>query len=192
MHGAGPVFRRSAPDLYLRSDNKPFAWNFFKGYAGIWLQMVLMVCFGVMFSTFLSGPVAMLSTIGVLTLGIFTTGFIDPLARSVIEGNIKIMPGGGPIESTIRLVTQKGIMIELEDTPGTRTAKMADRALMYGMQGMASLMPDLSRFDDAQFVSQGYDVPDDLIYQQATITAGFVVATFLAGFVFLRMREVAK
>ena len=83
-------------------------------------------------------------------------------------------------------------MIELEDTPGTRAAKMADRALMYGMQGMASLMPDLSRFDDAQFVSQGYDVPDDLIYQQATITAGFVVATFLAGFIFLRMREVAK
>jgi ABC-type transport system involved in multi-copper enzyme maturation permease subunit len=185
-------FGVALPDLYLRSDNKPFFWNFIKGYAGIWFQVVLMVSFGVMFSTFLSGPVAMLTTIGVLILGIFTASFISPLTQSVIQSDIKIMPGGGPIESAIRLVTQEGIMAELEDTAGTRAAKMADRALMYAMSGMASLMPDLSRFDDAKFVSQGYDVPADLIYQQATITAGFVLATFLAGFLFLRMREVAK
>ncbi len=188
----GQYFGAARPDVYLRSDNKPFAWNFAKGYAGIWFQMVLMVSFGVMFSTFLSGPVAMLSTVGVLVLGIFTTSFIQPLTESVIQSDIKIMAGGGPIESLIRLVTQQGLMAELEDTAGTRAAKMADRALMYGMRGVASLMPDLSRFDDARFVSQGYDVPDDLIYQQATITAGFALATFLAGFLFLRMREVAK
>jgi ABC-type transport system involved in multi-copper enzyme maturation permease subunit len=185
-------FGAARADLYFRTDNKPFAWNFCKGYAGIWFQMVLMVSFGVMFSTFLSGPVAMLSTMGVLILGIFTTSFIDPLTESVIQSDIKIMAGGGPIESLIRLVTQSGIMTELEDTAGTRAAKMADRALMYGMRGVASLMPDLSRFDDARFVSQGYDVPNDLIYQQATMTAGFALATFLAGFLFLRMREVAK
>jgi ABC-type transport system involved in multi-copper enzyme maturation permease subunit len=185
-------FGVALPDLYVRSDDKPFVWNFFKGYAGIWFQMVLMVSFGVMFSTFLSGPVAMLTTVGVLILGIFAASFIAPLTQSVIESNIKIMAGGGPIESAIRLVTQQGIMAELEDTAGVRAAKMADRALMYGMSGMASLMPDLSRFDDARFVSQGYDVPRDLLFQQATITAGFVLATFLAGFLFLRMREVAK
>jgi ABC-type transport system involved in multi-copper enzyme maturation permease subunit len=185
-------FGAARPDLYLRTDNKPFAWNFCKGYAGIWFQMVLMVSFGVMFSTFLSGPVAMLSTVGVLILGIFSTSFINPLTQSVIQSDIKIMAGGGPIESLIRLVTQTGIMTELEDTAGTRAAKMADRALMYGMRGVASLMPDLSRFDDARFVSQGYDVPNDLIYQQATMTAGFALASFLAGFLFLRMREVAK
>jgi ABC-type transport system involved in multi-copper enzyme maturation permease subunit len=185
-------FGAARADLYLRSDNKPFLWNFCKGYAGIWFQMVLMVSFGVMFSTFLSGPVAMLTTVGVLILGIFATSFINPLTQSVIQSNIKVMAGGGPIESLIRLVTQTGIMTELEDTAGTRAAKMADRALMYGMRGVASLMPDLSRFDDARFVSQGYDVPNDLIYQQATITGGFVLATFLAGFLFLRMREVAK
>ncbi len=134
----------------------------------------------------------MLSTVGVLILGIFATSFINPLTQSVIQSDIKIMAGGGPIESFIRLVTQSGIMTELEDTAGTRAAKMADRALMYGMSGVASLMPDLSRFDNARFVSQGYDVPNDLIYQQATLTAGFALASFLAGFLFLRMREVAK
>jgi hypothetical protein len=188
----GQYFGAARPDLYLRADNKTFGWNFCKGYFGIWFQMVLMISFGVMFSTFLSGPVAMLITAGVLILGLFSTSFISPLTRSVIEGDIKIMPGGGPIESTIRLVTQKGIMIDLEDTAGTRAAKMADRALMYGMSGVASLLPDLSRFDNAPFVSQGFDVPNDLLLQQATISVGFVLATFLAGFLFLRMREVAK
>jgi ABC-type transport system involved in multi-copper enzyme maturation permease subunit len=185
-------FGAARPDLYIRSANKPFAWNFVKGYAGIWFQMALMVSFGVMFSTFLSGPVAMLTTVGVLILGLFTTSFIKPLTESVIQSNIKIMAGGGPVESFIRLVTQQGIMAELEDTAGTRAAKMTDRALMHGMRGVASLMPDLSRFNDAMFVSEGYDVPDDLIWQQATVTAGFVLATFLAGFLFLGMREVAK
>jgi hypothetical protein len=134
----------------------------------------------------------MVTTVGVLILGLFTTSFIQPLTQSVIESNIRIMAGGGPVESFIRLVSQKGIMAELEDTAGTRAAKMVDRAMMHGMRGVASLMPDLSRFNDARFVSEGYDVPNDLIWQQAAITAGFVIATFLAGFLFLRMREVAK
>jgi hypothetical protein len=188
----GQYFGAARADLYIRSENKPFAWNFCKGYFGIWFQMVLMISFGVMFSTFLSGPVAMLITVGTLILGLFTTSFIKPLTESVIEENYKVLQGGGPIESTIRLVTQTGLMTELEDNAGTRFAKLADRAMMYGMRGVAALMPDLSRFNDARFVSQGYDVPHDLILQQATITAGFVLATFFAGFLLLRMREVAK
>ena len=44
--------------------------NFVKGYFGIWLQMVLVIGFGVMFSTFLSGPVAMIATVGVLLGGL--------------------------------------------------------------------------------------------------------------------------
>jgi ABC-type transport system involved in multi-copper enzyme maturation permease subunit len=188
----GQYFGAARADLYIRSANKPFAWNFCKGYFGIWFQIVLMICFGVMFSTFLSGPVAMLITVGTLILGLFATSFIKPLTESVIEENYKVIQGGGPIESTIRLVTQTGLMTELDDNVGVRFAKQADRAMMYGMRGVAALMPDLSRFNDARFVSQGYDVPNDLILQQATITAGFVLATFFAGFLFLRMREVAK
>ena len=45
--------------------------NFIKGYLGIWLQMLLVIVLGVMFSTFLSGPVAMLATIGALLGGFF-------------------------------------------------------------------------------------------------------------------------
>ena len=49
-------------DLYIRAADSSFAWNFCKGYLGIWLQMALVISLGVMFSTFLSGPVALLAT----------------------------------------------------------------------------------------------------------------------------------
>ena len=51
----------STADLYLRAGDSLFGWNMFKGFLGIWLQMVIVICLGVMFSTFLSGPVAMVA-----------------------------------------------------------------------------------------------------------------------------------
>ena len=53
-------------DMYLRAGNASFALNFAKGYLGIWLQLLVVITIGVMFSTFLSGPVAMVATLGVL------------------------------------------------------------------------------------------------------------------------------
>ncbi len=119
---SGQYFGAARPDLYLRAEDAPFEWNFVKGYIGIWCQLVLIVAFGVMFSTFLSGPVAFLATLGTLVLGLCVASFVMPLTESVIEQNEKLMPGGGPIESAIRLVTQKGIMSQMDDTPGIRVA----------------------------------------------------------------------
>ena len=48
-----------------------FALNFAKGYLGIWLQMVLVIGIGVMFSTFLSGPVALLATLAASVAAFF-------------------------------------------------------------------------------------------------------------------------
>ena len=56
-------------DLYIRAADSSFAWNFCKGYLGIWLQMALVISLGVMFSTFLSGPVALLATMFVIIAG---------------------------------------------------------------------------------------------------------------------------
>ncbi|MEM6778733.1 MAG: ABC transporter permease, partial [Planctomycetota bacterium] len=55
--------------VYLRPTETPFAWNFFKAYASIWLQMSMVTAFGVMFSTFLTGPVAMIATFVCVLLG---------------------------------------------------------------------------------------------------------------------------
>ena len=72
-------FGAGQSDLYIRAADVPFWWNFIKGYLGIWLQMVLVIVYGVMFSTFLSGPIAMLGTAGMLLGGMFSE-FLRQLA----------------------------------------------------------------------------------------------------------------
>src|SRR5690606_30970802 len=44
-------FGMSNADAYLRARDASFAANFLKGYGGIWMQMLLVTCFGVVFST---------------------------------------------------------------------------------------------------------------------------------------------
>ena len=59
-------------DLYIRAGDASFELELPKGYVGIWFQMVLVIGIGVMFSTFLSGAVAMLATLGCMVMGFFT------------------------------------------------------------------------------------------------------------------------
>ena len=55
--------------VYLRPAENAFWWNLTKAYISIWLQMTMVIAFGVMFSTFLSGPVAMVATFVCVLLG---------------------------------------------------------------------------------------------------------------------------
>jgi hypothetical protein len=76
----GQYFGAAQPDLYLLSREAAFTPNFVKGYIGIWLQMVLVIGFGVMFSTFLNGPVAMMATMSMLIGGLFSNPITKMLA----------------------------------------------------------------------------------------------------------------
>ena len=93
-------------DVYILDRDAPFIANLAKGYIGIWLQMVMVTAFGVMFSTFLSGAVAMMATLSSIVIGYFS-GFIYDVATGGQEG-------GGPIESIIRIVTQQNVSVDLE------------------------------------------------------------------------------
>src|SRR5690606_26895853 len=107
-------FGVAAPDLYLRAKGGNFDLNFIRGFIGIWAQMVLVTCFGVLFSTFLSGPVAMITTLATIITGFFSS-FIHGVAAAA-RGEIE---GGGPIEAMIRVVTHRNLMVELDDNIGT-------------------------------------------------------------------------
>ncbi|MDZ4820944.1 MAG: ABC transporter permease [Planctomycetota bacterium] len=188
----GQYFGAARSDLYLRAGDNPFAWNLFKGYLGIWFLMVLVISFGVMFSTFLSGPVAFLATLGILVISLFANSFIIPLADAVWSGNTKNMPGGGPVESIMRWATDKGITAPVSNDLNWRTGKSADLVIMAGMTSVAHLLPDLRRYSNSSLVETGFDVPANLVWQQATTTLAFFIVTFIIGLLFLRTREVAR
>jgi hypothetical protein len=181
----GQYFGMAAADLYLRAGDSTFGWNMFKGFLGIWMQMVLIICLGVMFSTFLSGPVAMVATLTSLLLG-----FFGGLAFDIATGDT---PGGGPIESMIRMPLQTGATVDLD--LGNAWLEFAisalDKGVMFTMWTLFQAIPSFGQFNTSDFVAYGFNIFDGLVARHLTMTVCYFVLTSLVGYFFLKTRELA-
>ncbi len=171
-------------DVYLRASNASFTVNFIKSYLGIWLQMLLVTSFGVMFSTFLSGAVAMMATLAAMVLGFFTQFVLD-VARGTIQG-------GGPVESFIRIVKQQNVTLQMEPGLTRDVVQAMDGVFMFFMKSVTSLLPDYRRFSNVDYVAHGFDIPPDVLAVQVFSGLGYVAAVFVVGYLFLRTREMAR
>ena len=84
--------------------------------------------------------------------------------------------------------------------PGLRTnvEKTVDWMMERFLGVLASLVPDFGRFSFANYVSYGFNIPcslaggDDLLWQSVFRALGFLLPVFVAGYLFLKTREVAK
>lgn len=180
----GQYFGMAEPDVYLRPSDASFELNFAKAYLSIWLQMMMVTCFGVMFSTFLSWPVAVMSTVSVIILG-----FFSQFARDVATG---VMEGGGPIESFIRMLTQANVQTDMEiHWLLNNIVKGLDGALMYLMYAATYILPDFRNFDTSRFVADGYNIYGDIVAQQLTVGFVFFIVVAIVGYFFLKTREIA-
>ena len=183
-------FGAAQADVYFRARDASFEGNFLKGYLGIWLQMILVIGLGVMFSTFLSGPVALIATVGTVAAGLFRD-FIVELASGK-------MLGGGPTEALDRILQQQNLITDMEPGLKTNVEKTVDWMLERFFGVFASLLPDFTRFSFADYVSYGFNIPcslaggDDLLWQAAFRALGFLLPVFVAGYLILKTREVAK
>ncbi|MGI6401439.1 MAG: hypothetical protein ACOX0A_04925 [Thermoguttaceae bacterium] len=178
-------FGAAGPDLYLRTADANVFFNFVKGYLGVWQQMLILISFGVLFSTFLSGPVAMVSTFGILVTGFCKKMFLDIAHLQAL--------GGGPIESINRLVTHENMMVDLPNTFSTHLGQAFDRVASAFMSIIGLALPSFSDFNYyADCVANGYNIPWNSIAVHLLTTLSFVFPLFVAGYVILRNREVAK
>jgi len=178
-------------DFYIRLGDGSFAWNYAKGCLGAWFAMLIVTALGVMFSTFLSAPVALVASVAVLLVGQFRE-FISRLFQSQLTGDATIAPGGGPIESLYRIVSQTSITLDLDPTPAVQAMKLADMVLLAPMRVAAGIFPSLSALGSGDFVAGGFDIPGDLLAAHASETLAYVVAFCIAGAFCLRAREVAS
>ena len=178
-------------DFFFRAGDGSFALNYAKSCLGIWFSMLVMTAIGVMFSTFLAGPVALLATLSIVMIGQFRE-FIAQLFESQVSGDATLVPGGGPIESFYRIVTQMSITLPLDPTPAAQAMKAADTLLLAPMKLAAAVFPSLSALGTSTFVAEGFDIPFDLLAAHAMETAGYVLAFLVAGSFCLRSREVAS
>ena len=180
----GQYFGVAQADVYIRAADGTFSLNFAKGFVSLWIQMVLVISLGVMCSTFLSGPVAMLFTLSIMVLGFFRE-FILKIAMGELEG-------GGPLESLVRLVTQKNMVSPLDEGAVRTTVETVDAVLLTLMQGLARVIPDFRGLSTVDYVAEGFDIPKTLMAENLSVCLAYVVGTFVVGYFFFRTREVAK
>lgn len=170
-------------DIYFLVEERSFEANFIKGLASIWLKLFFLTCIAVSASTVLNGFVTFL-----LTVSIYTIGFFYGFLVAVIRGEIQ---GGGPIESFIRLVTMANQTVLLEPTWYNRLAASVDKGLLWLLEIVSRLIPDLTTLDTTQYVAEGFDIPIRLLFRDALIVIGYVVPAVLVGYYLFRNREIA-
>lgn len=175
--GMGPT------DVYFLANEQNFAVNFFKGLISTWLKVLLLTTICVAASTVLNGFVTILLTTMVYILGV---NYV--FLQGVITGRVV---GGGPIESAIRLVTQNNQVTQLDPTPYNRLALNIDKGILWVMDKIANVVPNLSNLDTVEFVAKGFDIPSSLLIQNIVVIFGYVVPVLIAGYFLLKSREIA-
>lgn len=180
---AGQYFGVARGDIYFRPKDNSFAFNYFKGFAGIWLQMVIVMSLGVMFSTFVTGAVAMLGSIGGICVMMFRN-FIAELASPD-------MFGGGPIESTYRMIVQENVTNELEQGLATTVMKSLDWVLVKSMEIMSNALPDFPAMSTIENLARGYDIGIDALGTHVAMAIAFCFVMSMIGYFRLKTRELA-
>jgi hypothetical protein len=175
--------------VYLRPGENSFEWNLTKAYISIWLQMTMVIAFGVMFSTFLGGPVAMVATAVCVLLGFSAEQIYD--TRHYIDAGESM--GGGPIESLVRLLRQDAMTTQLDvDSLTSRVIKTADAGIVYTLDAIATALPNLPKMvSTAEYAASGFDVFGALLARHATATLGYCLLAFVVSYFFLKSREIA-
>jgi len=181
----GQYLGMAAADCYLRAKESSFEWNFTKGIISIWLRMFIVICFGVMFSTFLSGPVAVIATVSVIVLGMFGW-FVDDLVSGKLAG-------GGPVEALVRLPLQSGSGTELDlgNEVIENVIRGIDKVILYSVAAMKYALPDLYSLETSEFIAHGVNLFEGLLARHLTIALGYFLMTSIIAYFFLKTREMA-
>ncbi len=171
-------------DLYVLAYSGDFGTNYMKGLFGVWLQAMVLTAIGVFAGTFLSWPVALLTTIAFFVAGEVAFGFLLQFTQSSLLG-------GGPFESLIRLLSHDNQMTELAPTLAVITAKTLDAIVMPVMSRLVYIVPNFSALDLSNTVSNGFAVSWGLLGVDLLLALAYALPFSLAGYFILKNREVA-
>ena len=171
-------------DLFLLTSSGNFGTNFMKGLFGIWLQAMVLTAIGVFAGTFLSWPVALLTTIFFFVAGqVAFTYLLDFTRQSLL--------GGGPFESLIRLLTHDNQMSDLNPTIAVVTAKTFDSIVMPVMSRLVYIVPNFGALDVSNTVADGFAVTWVLLLANLLLALAYALPFSIAGYFILKNREVA-
>jgi hypothetical protein len=170
-------------DVYFRASENPYWVNFFRGFWGIWLQLVIIITAGVCFSTLLATPVTMFSAIVVIIVG-FNANFLRSLLLPDTDG-------GGPIESFIRVIWQMNMQTPFDPGPLVSAMQFTDKILLSTLSSLTYIVPDFSRLDFSDFIRYGYWIDNDRLLVATCLALSFCLGLYVVGYFNLKTRELA-
>jgi hypothetical protein len=171
-------------DLFILASQGDFGTNFMKGLFGVWLQAMVLTAIGVFAGTFLSWPVALLTTIAFFVAGQVAFAYLLEFTRQSLLG-------GGPFESLIRLVGHDNQMTELTPTLAVVTAKTLDALVMPVMSRLVYVVPNFSALDVSNTVADGFAVSGAVMVSNLLLALAYALPFSIAGYFILKNREVA-
>ncbi|WP_422930787.1 hypothetical protein [Singulisphaera sp. PoT] len=171
-------------DLYILARAGNFGTNYMKGLFGVWLQAMVLTAIGVFAGTFLSWPVALLTTIAFFIAGQVAFAFL-------LQFTLQSLQGGGPFESLIRLLTHDNQMSDLAPTLAVVTAKTFDSIVMPVMSRLVYVVPNFSALDVSNTVADGFEVQWGLLGSNFLLALAYALPFSIAGYFILKNREVA-
>ena len=170
-------------DFYILASQGGFELNFMKGLFGIWLQAMVLTSIGLFAGTFLSWPVALLTTIAFFVFGELAFHFLALFSLQ--------LEGGGPFESLIRLLSHQNMVNTLSPTPAVIVAKTFDTIIMPVMGRLVYLVPNFGALDVTNVVAEGFAVSWTEILRLCLIGLGYAIPFSIAAYFILKNREVA-
>ncbi len=177
-------------DLYILAEEGSFYLNFMKGTLCIWFVMVLMITLGVVFSTYLNALVSLMLSWFMLLCGIpKLRGFIK-LVGSAFDPDEN--PGGGPMESVVRLLQNKSLTAPIEQTRGIRVLQWMDDVFRVLFNGLLAILPDLGHYTRTDYVAEGFNIPGTELAMSFLILVAYLFPFLLAAYYLLNAREVAN
>jgi hypothetical protein len=178
-------------DLYLLEDEgrNSFWQNFFKGAAGIWFNLFVVIVLGVTFSTYLSGIISW-----ILTMILYVGGIFIAFVKDVASGHTS---GGGPMESFVRITQGINVVSPLDETAASvKLALYGDQMLIWVLRRLLNLLPDLERLDMTDYVAQGFDISlffrDNSLALRAALLIAYIVPWAVLAYYLMRSREIAS
>ncbi|HEY2157826.1 MAG TPA: hypothetical protein VGH33_19515 [Isosphaeraceae bacterium] len=171
-------------DLFILKDKGNFGLNFAMGLAGIWLQAMVLTAIGVFAGTFLSWPMALLTTLAFYVAGQVAFSFFRDIA-------FQSLLGGGPAESLIRLVTHDNQMSDLTPTLSVVVAKTFDALTMPVLTRLAYIVPNFGALDVSNTVAEGFAVTWPTMLGNVLLALAYALPFSIAGYFILKNREVA-
>jgi hypothetical protein len=103
------------------------------------------------------------------------------------------LPGGGPVESMIRLPLQSGSVTELDlGSPAVENVIRAiDRGILFSVGLLKNALPNLYDLGTTEFVTYGVNLFEGLLARHLTIAFGYFMMTSIISYFFLKTREMA-